>query len=379
MEYLERSLEKVVLRYLKPGKAIVLTGARRTGKTVLLKKIMDLIPEECLLLNGEDFSVQEKFARRTTLNYQSWLGNTRFLIVDEATEIPDIGKAIKLMLDTIPDLKVILSGSSSFDLVNKTGEPLTGRKHTFHLFPFSDQELSSRFNPVDMQELLRHRMIYGSYPELFALPGNDEKTMYLREIANSYLLKDILAFENLKNAAKLKDLLRLLAYQVGNEVSLNELSRNLSITRQTVERYIDLLSKVWVIFKVEPFSRNLRKEISKSAKYYFFDNGIRNILINNMEPPELRNDTSQLWENLLISERIKAQESKEMLVSNHFWRTYAQQEIDWIEDRNGKLFAYEMKWNPERQKRCPDAFSKSYPDAAYLVVSRDNYQEFLKS
>ncbi len=377
MEYIQRSLQKVILKYLKPGKAIILTGARRTGKTILLKRIRSLMPEESLFLNGEDFGVQEQFARRTSINYQALLGNTRLLIVDEATEIPDIGKAIKLMIDTIPDLKVILSGSSSFDRVNKTGEPLTGRKHTFHLYPFSDQEIAARFNPIEMKELVRQRMIYGNYPELLSISGNEEKTAYLRELANSYLLKDLLAFENIRNASKLRDLLRLLAYQIGNEVSLHELSRTLSMSRATVERYLDLLAKVWVIFKVEPFSRNLRKEITKSAKYYFFDNGIRNILINNMEPLGFRNDTGPLWENFLISERLKAQECKESLVSNFFWRTYDQQEIDWIEDRNGKLFAYEMKWHPERAKRCPEGFSKNYPDASYQVISPDNYHDFL--
>jgi predicted AAA+ superfamily ATPase len=378
MEYLERSIQKTIRRYLKPGKAIIITGARRTGKTVLLRRFAEDQPDECLFLNGEDFSVQEQFTRRTESNYRSLLGKKRLLIIDEATAIPEIGKAVKLMLDTIPDLKVMLSGSSSFDLSNKTGEPLTGRKYTFNLYPFSDQELTQNLSSIEIQDTVRERLIYGSYPEVNALTGKDEKVAYLREVANSYLLKDILAFENLRNSSKLRDLLRLLAYQVSNEVSLNELSGNLQITRATVERYIDLLMKVWIVFKVEPFSRNLRKEISKSARYYFFDNGIRNILINNLEPLDIRNDTGQLWENFAISERIKAQEASEKLVSNHFWRTYDQQEIDWIEDREGKLFAYEMKWNPDRKNKCPDIFSRTYPGSSFMIVSRNNYQEFLK-
>ncbi len=377
MEYIQRSLEKVILKYLKTGKAIILSGARRTGKTVLLNRIRDLIGEECLFLNGEDFGVQEQFSRRTILNLEALMGTKRILILDEATSVPEIGKAVKLMIDTIPELRVILSGSSSFDLINKTGEPLTGRKHTLHLYPICDQELATKFNSLDMKEMIRQRVIFGNYPELFSLPGNQEKALYLRELANSYLLKDVLAFENLRNASKLRDLLRLLAYQIGNEVSLSELSRNLSITRPTVERYIDLLIKVFVIVKIEPFSRNLRKEITKSAKYYFLDNGIRNVLINNLEPLEFRNDTGQLWENLMVGERIKAQEYDQTLVSNHFWRTYDQQEIDWIEDRNGQLFAYDMKWNPERQKKCPVGFSNNYPEAEFHLVNPENYQEFI--
>jgi len=377
MEYIPRTLENRITDYLAPAKAIILTGPRRTGKTVLLKKIQEMHKKECLFLNGDDFMVQDQLARRSSMNYEALLGDKRLLIVDEATEVPEIGKIIKLMLDSIPDLRIIISGSSSFDLVNKTGEPLTGRQYTFHLFPFTEQELASSFNLPELAELLRHRMIYGSYPELFSLPGNDRKSAYLRELANSYLLKDLLAFENLKNATKLKDLLRLLAFQIGNDVSIHELSRSLSMSRNTVERYLDLLTKIWVIFKVEPFSRNLRKEISKSARYYFLDNGIRNVLINNLESLEFRNDTGALWENLMVSERIKTQESRGMLVSNHFWRTYDKQEIDWIEERNGRLYGYEMKWSPTKQPRCPEGFSKTYPDATFMCVSRENYHDFI--
>jgi len=371
-----RKIESYILESLVPGKVVILLGARRTGKTVMLNKVVSMISEPYIFFNGEDFEVQRLLENRTVANYEKILGTSRLLVIDEAQKIPEIGKILKLMVDSIPGLRVIVTGSSAFDLSGKLGEPLTGRNRTFRLFPLSEQELDPLYGLVEKRSALEERLVFGSYPEVISLQGRTAKAKYLKELVNDYLLRDLLSFEGVKNAGVIKNLLRLVAFQAGAEVSMNELASNLGISRNTVEKYLDLLSKVFVIFKVEGFSRNLRKEITKNAKWYFYDNGIRNTLVANVNPLELRNDTGSLWENFIISERIKYQEYNDLLSNNFFWRTYDKQEIDWIEEREGRFFAYEFKFNKEKAK-FPVAFSTAYPESEFHVISANNYHDFV--
>lgn len=378
MIIVERYIENILKNALQPNKVIVLLGPRRVGKTMLLNKIIASINKPYLLLNGEDILTIQALERRSVIHYKRLLGENQLLIIDEAQKIPDIGKVLKLMIDNIEGLEIIVTGSSAFDIDRETGEPLTGRKKTFHLFPFSETEYDTIENYIEKPEHLRHRLIFGNYPELTHLKDNHAKTQYLQEILNSYLLKDILAFENIRNSTKILKLLQLIAFQVGSEMSYNELATQLGITRNTIEKYLDLLSKVFIIHQVGGFSRNLRKEVVKNQKWYFYDNGIRNVLIANLNPVELRNDIGQLWENYLISERIKQQHYAGKLVNNYFWRTYNQQEIDWVEEREGKLFAYEFKWNEKKKAKVPSAWENAYPDAEFKLINPSNYLEWLE-
>ncbi len=377
MFLIERQITAQLLDAITPNKVVVLLGPRRVGKTVLLKQIIAQRKEDVLLLNGEDFSVRELLRRRSVAHYKNMLGNKRILVIDEAQKIPEIGHVLKLMVDEIKGLSVFVTGSSAFDMRTYTGEPLTGRKKTFYLFPFSEAEYRAIEDPVESIGNLRHRLVYGNYPELLHLKDQDEKAHYLQEIVNDYLLKDILAFENIRNADKILALLRLIAFQVGTEVSYGELGRQLSMSKNTVEKYLDLLAKVYVLFKVGGFSRNLRKEVTKSSKWYFYDNGLRNVITANMNPVELRNDVGQLWENYIISERIKYQTYNRLIVNNYFWRTYDQQEIDWVEERKGTLYAYEMTWNEKKRVKVPGGWKKAYPASKFKVITPLNYGEWV--
>lgn len=378
MSQIERDVKSVVIKKLQPNKVIVITGARRTGKTFLINDIVKDIDEPFILLNGEDMGVWDMFARRTAENYRFLLGHNKLLIIDEAQKIPDIGYILKLMIDEIAGLKIIITGSSAFDMSNITGEPLTGRSYNIPLFPLSESEFSQMENQFIKGEKLRNRLIFGNYPELIRFNNRQDAESYLNSLVNTYLLKDILAFENLKNSSKIIQLLRLIAYQIGHEVSYDELGRSLSMSKNTVEKYLQLLSKVFILHQVTGFSRNLRKEITKSSRWYFVDNGIRNTIIANFNALEIRNDIGMLWENYIISERIKYQSLTGMTVNNYFWRTYDKQEIDWVEDRGGKLFAYELKWK-SKKVRPPAAWSKAYADSQFQVISSDNYQQWINS
>lgn len=329
-------------------------GARRTGKTVFLKRFLsERISDPYLFLNGEDLTVQTSLSNRTLENYKLLLGNKRLLIIDEAQKIAEIGLILKFMVDNIEGLKIIVTGSSVFDFSNKLGEPLTGRKYSVNIFPFAQLEFANYENIIESRSRLEERLIYGSYPELIHLQDLEGKKDYLRELVSSYLLRDILEFEGVRNSDKMYALLRLIAFQIGKEVSLEELGKQLSLSRNTVEKYLDLLSKVFIIYKLAGFSRNLRSEITKTSRWYFVDNGIRNTLINNFNPIALRNDIGELWENYLLSERIKCQYYKSQLANNYFWRTYEQKEIDWIEEKDGKLNAYEIKWSTDKIIKAP--------------------------
>ncbi len=377
MELINRTIASQILESLVPNKVVVLVGPRRVGKTVLIEQLVNSIGEPYLLLNGEDFAVREILARRTVQNYINLLGGRRVLLIDEAQKIPDIGNILKLMVDQIKGLRLLVTGSSAFDIQNYTGEPLTGRKITFNLYALSEEELNQTESIFEKKDNLYKRLVYGNYPELIQLSGDKQKENYLREIVNSYLLKDILAFENIRNSDKILDLLRLIAFQIGKEVSLQELGNQLDMSKNTVDKYLDLLSKVYVIHKVRGFSRNLRKEITKNSRWYFLDNGLRNILVANVNPISARNDIGMLWENYVISERIKFQRYHQLTVNNYFWRTYDQQEIDWVEEHGGRLYGYEMKWNPGKRPKAPISWEKSYPDSDFQVIHPDNYLDWI--
>ncbi len=377
MKYIERVISDRFLKSMIPNKVLVLLGPRRVGKTSFLKHLTTTIKEPILQLNGEDIATVEVLKQRTVENYKRLMGKNAILIIDEAQKIPNIGLILKLIVDEIDGIKVIVTGSSMFDLTNQLGEPLTGRKITFQLYPIAQMEYQKEENLVQTKSNLEERLIYGSYPELLQYTSNEEKTAYLRELVSSYLLKDILEHDGIRNSGKMIDLLRLIAFQIGKEVSLDELAKQLGISRNTVERYLDLLSKVFVIYKLQGYSRNLRKEVTKSHKWYFYDNGIRNALIANFNPFNLRNDIGELWENYLLSERIKYQQYNGMVVNNYFWRTYQQQEIDWIEDRGGELYAYELKWKTDKKDKIPSAWKEAYPDSKFEVMSSDNYLDWI--
>lgn len=378
LEYIDRAIQAKFIKKLVPNKVLVLLGARRTGKTIFLKQIRQKLTEPYLILNGEDMDTLDLLNKRSVKNYQDLIGNNKILIIDEAQKIPEIGAKLKLMVDEIKGIKIIATGSSTFDLTNKLGEPLTGRQFLFHLFPMAQMELAQTETAVQTHAALEDRLIYGSYPELLHKKRKEDKREYLKEIINSNLLKDLLTFEGIHNSAKLLDLLRLISFQIGNEVSYQELGNQLGISKNTVERYLDLLSKVFIIFKVQGFSRNLRKEITKNSKWYFYDNGIRNALIANYNSLILRNDTGALWENYLISERIKFQNYSGMIVNNYFWRTYQQQEIDWIEERGGRLYAHEIKWNAKKKILPPKTWKEAYPKSKFMLVNPNNYLDWIR-
>lgn len=377
MKLIRRIIEDQVIKNLVPQKVVILLGPRRVGKTVLINQVIHHLKEPYLFLNGEDFAVIEILSRRSVQHYKNLLGDKRVLLIDEAQKVPEIGKVLKLMVDEIEGIRILVTGSSAFDIDKYTGEPLTGRKKTFNLYPLSEAEYDQIETPIEKIDNLRQRLIYGNYPELIHIPDKEDKADYLREIVNSYLLKDILAYENIRNSDKILNLLRLIAFQVGGEISYQELGQQLSMSGNTVEKYLDLLSKVYVIHKLGGFSRNLRKEITKSSKWYFYDNGLRNLIIANFNPIELRNDIGQLWENYLISERIKLQRYNRIIVNNYFWRTYDQQEIDWVEEREGKLFGYEFKWNPKRRGKIPKGWENAYPEAEFEIINSENYLNWL--
>jgi predicted AAA+ superfamily ATPase len=374
--YILRDLSARVLARLKPGKAALIFGARRVGKTVFINQIARQWQGRSLVLNGEDYDVQAQLEHTSIANYRRILEGISLLVLDEAQAVPDVGQKIKLMVDEVPGLAVIASGSSSFDLYNKTGEPLVGRSFQFRLSPFAQTELAALETPLETRRSLETRLVYGSYPEVVLMENSRQREEYLRELVGAYLFKDILALDGLKNPSKLQNLCRLIAFQAGEEVSCDELGRQLGLSKNTVEKYLDILSTVFVVFRLGAYARNLRKEVVKAGKWYFCDTGIRNALIGNFDLPALRQDTGALWENYLINERIKNSYNSGEPKNFYFWRTYDQQEIDLIEESGAVISAFEFKWG-NKEPRVPPAFSKAYPQAPYRVINRDTYQEFI--
>jgi predicted AAA+ superfamily ATPase len=376
--YYKRAVLTEFHKKVLPNKVLILLGARRVGKTDLIKKYLSEIPKKDYLhLNGEDIDDANLLKERSVNNYSRLLANVKLLVIDEAQNIPEIGMILKLIVDSIDGIKIIATGSSVFDLTNKLGEPLVGRKNTIYLFPLAQIEYSEFENYKETTQKLEERLLFGSYPELEQYPNWNDKINYIKEIINSYLIKDILIFDGIKQSNKILDLLKLIAFQVGQEVSLQELARQLGISKNTVESYLDLLSKVFVIYKVPGFSRNLRKEITKSNRWYFYDNGIRNGIIGNFTRLETRTDVGSLWENYLASERVKYQNYNKKWANNYFWRTYDQQELNWLEEENGNLKGFEFKWNEKKKSKIPTAFAKAYPDANFEVINKQNYLDFI--
>lgn len=369
LTYLQKSL--------KPQKVTLLLGARRVGKSQLIEALLANYKKPYLLLNGEDEDTHLLLEKRTTANYKRIFEGIVLLVIDEAQNIVDIGKKLKLMVDNLKGLKILVTGSSAFDILNISGEPLTGRNNTVHLFPIWQGELKE--NALQIKQHIDERLIYGSYPELWHLPSIDEKKRYLQDLVNSYLLKDILILDGLRNASILFNLLKLVAYQIGKEVSYNELGNTLGISKNTVEKYLNLLTKVFVLVKVQAYSNNLRKEISKSHRWYFVDNGIRNALIGNFEPMALRRDDERgmLWENYLFMERMKRNDYKQYFCNTYFWRTYDQQEIDLVETTSKTISAFEFKYGTKKIPKQPIAFAKAYPDATFEVINPDTYLDFI--
>lgn len=374
---IQRVLEKKLLSDIKPQKVVLLLGARRVGKTVLMEKLIREYGDGVVFLNGEDYATVEMLSARTISSYKQLFQGVKLLAIDEAQNIPHIGNILKLIVDHIEGLSVIVSGSSSFDLYNMAGEPLVGRSNHYMLYPFSLKELSKEESGVETMQLLEERLVYGMYPELIHISDFDKKKQYLLEVVNSYLLKDILMIDGIKNSSKMRDLLRLVAFQMGSEVSYDELARQLGLSRNTVEKYLDLLSKIYVIHKLPAFSQNKRKEVTKSSKWYFTDNGIRNAVINDFRVVSMREDVGLLWESFLIGERMKKRNNANEFASFYFWRSYSMQEIDLIEEFNGTISAFEFKWNNKKVK-TPSRFVENYPHTDFNVINKMNFWDFIK-
>jgi predicted AAA+ superfamily ATPase len=362
--------------FLKKGKVFVLYGPRRVGKTELLKKVISNYNGEVYSGTGDNLELREVLSSQMLQNLITRFGKYDLIFIDEAQRIQDVGYGLKLLIDYFPEKIIVVSGSSSFDLSNKIGEPLTGRNITRILYPISIYELHAQFGGMRVIEQLENLLIFGAYPEVLNAENLEDKMEYLYSLRDSYLYKDILELENIRNPSKLTELLKLLAFQIGGIVSLNELGNTLGIAKQTVERYLDLLEKSFIIKRIGGFSRNLRKEIMKSSRYYFWDIGVRNAIINNFNPLNQRNDIGMLWENFLFMERLKTKHYKRIFSNDYFWRTYDQQEIDLIEERDGNLFAYEFKFAP-RNVKAPKAWEQAYPESSFQVISKENFLEFL--
>lgn len=362
--------------YLKPNKALVIYGPRQSGKTTLIKDFIKNTKLKYRFDLGDDITVQKILNSESIETLKNYTAGYDLIIIDEAQLISGIGKGLKLIIDAIPNIKIIATGSSSFELAGQIGEPLVGRKQTLILYPLSNYELLKHFNKYDLKEKLPELLVYGSYPAVFTADTASEKIKLLQEITNSNLYKDILALDKIKNAKIIADLVRLLAYQIGQEVSHHELASQLAVDAKTVARYLDLLEKSFVLFNLRGLARNLRKEISKKSKYYFYDLGVRNAAINNFNALELRNDQGQLWENFCAMERLKKQAYAPLYANNFFWRTWDQKEIDWVEEREGKYFAYEFKWKKNKAK-LPKDFLQAYPGSEYNIISQDNYLDFI--
>lgn len=372
----KRDLQSVIQERCFQGKAIILLGARQVGKTTLLKKIIQEQHIEALYLNCDEPQTVAALTNCNLKELQMIVGANKFVVIDEAQKVDNIGLTLKLIVDNMPDVQVIATGSSAFELRNCLNEPLTGRKYEYQMFPISSKEIYQSSGYLDLKGLLETRLIYGSYPDILN-HANDAREL-LRMLTDSYLYKDILATDNLRKPDVLDKLLRALAFQVGSEVSYNELAQTVGTDSKTVERYIELLEKCYIIFRLHGLSRNLRNELKKAKKIYFYDNGVRNAVIQQFAPLELRNDAGALWENFFISERVKRNHYQLNYCNTYFWRTKSQLEIDYIEEQNGQMTVFEMKWNPKKASTSiPDAFLKAYDVKETVIITPDNYLDYL--
>ena len=362
---------------LVPGKVLILYGPRRAGKTTLLKSYLASCGLRYRLETGDDVRIRHLLGSGDLKQIVAFAEGFDLVAIDEAQQIPGVGMGLKILVDHLPDLRIIATGSSSFDLAGAVGEPLTGRKRTLTLFPISQMELTQRFNRYDLRQRLAEYLVYGSYPEIVVTEGRREKIALLEELVGSYLMKDVLALERIRSSRTMVDLLKLIAFQVGSEVSQNELATQVKLDVKTVGRYLDILEKGFVIVRVGGFSRNLRSEVTSKAKYYFLDNGVRNAVIGQYNLLDSRNDIGILWENFVVAERLKKRSYRGIYGTFHFWRTYDGQEIDYVEERDGGLFGFECKWSSKRRDKPPKKWRDFYPEATFERITPDNYLDFV--
>jgi predicted AAA+ superfamily ATPase len=363
--------------FIKPQKVLVIFGPRRVGKTTLLNDFLSRTNLKFKLDSGDNIQIQQILSSQDFTQLLDYAAGYDLIAIDEAQQIPNIGMGLKILVDQMPNLIVVATGSSAFDLAGAIGEPLTGRKNTLVLYPFAQLELLNLYNAFELKTKLEDFLIFGAYPEVVTAQTRRDKITLLEELVHSYLLKDVLKLDRIKGAKVLLDLLKLLAFQIGAQVSLNELATQIRIDVKTVGRYLDLFEKAFVIKRIGGFSRNLRSEVVSKAKYYFLDNGIRNAVISQFNPPESRNDVGQLWENFLVTERLKKCAYLDLYGAFYFWRTYAGQELDWVEEREGRLLGYEFKWSEKKRGKRPKDWLKTYGNADFQTINRENYLEFI--
>ena len=377
MNYIDRVYDQLGEK-IKEKRVTIIYGPRRIGKTTLVSNYLNTLGGKAKILrvSAENLSIQKILSSQEKDDLLDWVYGYNVVFIDEAQNVKNIGISLKILIDSRPELNIIVTGSASFDLANKVGEPLTGRQTPLQLLPIAMSELSSIYNKHELREKLEDFLIYGMYPEIRTAKSSADKQFILTELVESTLLKDILAIERFKDPKILVKLLSLIALQLGNEVSHNELASMLRIDVKTIGRYLFLLEKCYIIYNLRGFSRNLRNEVTRTGKYYFYDNGVRNAVINNYNPLDNRNDVGALWENFAIIERLKYRLYNNIVASDYFWRTWEQQEIDLIEDRAGKLFAYEFKYSPKKTPKIPSVFAKNYPESEYSVISAKNFLDF---
>lgn len=372
---IERKIKESVKKDLFKGKIIIIYGARQVGKTTLVKEIQKEYVGESSYFNCDEMDVRRALTDKTSTELKAFLGNNKLIIFDEAQRVKNIGLTLKLIVDNFPQLQIIATGSSSFDLSNEISEPLTGRKNEYYLYPFSLEELKLIYSDLEIDRLLERMLVFGMYPEIIRKGAEAERN--LKNIAKSYLYKDVLQYQNIKNPEALEKLLQAMALQIGSEVSYNELADTVGIDKNTVINYIQILEKAFIVFKLRPFSRNLRNELKKMRKIYFYDTGIRNALVNNFNPMDLRQDTGSLWENFMISERLKYNRNRDIDKNIYFWRTTQKQEIDYLEEFEGRLAGFEFKWRKDKFKK-PKVFLETYPASTVELINRGNYKNFVE-
>jgi hypothetical protein len=372
---INREIVSILSNTIDRRKVILLFGARQVGKTTLLKTFCQQTGKKTLFLNGDESDVRTMLTEPTSVKLRLLFGDNQIVVIDEAQNIENIGTVLKIAVDNIPDVQIIATGSSAFELANRANEPLTGRKYELMLFPLSFSEMVKHHGFLAEMRMLEHRMVFGYYPEI--VTGDKNAKKHLKLLAGSYLFKDLLRLGQLKIPKLLEKILLALAHQLGSEVSYHEIAQLVGTDGHTVEKYIDLMEQAYIIFRLPALSRNVRNEIKKGKKIYFYDLGIRNALIGNFLPLQSRSDTGALWENFLLSERRKLLSNFEIEASTYFWRTTQQQEIDYIEERDGKIFAYEFKWSKTKQPFLSKTFSDAYPLNEYKIISKDNCEEFI--
>ena len=375
MGIIPRQIQKEIENRLFKGKIIIIYGARQVGKTTLVKEILKKYPQNSDYYDCDEPDVRQALADKTSTELRAFFGRKKLVVLDEAQRVKNIGLTLKLIIDNFPDIQIIATGSSSFDLASKVIEPLTGRKYEFNLYPFSLEELKSVYSKLEFDRLLEQRIIFGLYPGV--IKSDEEPVKYLKELTKSYLYQDILQYGGIKHSEAIEKLVQALALQIGNEVSYNELASTVGIDKNTVAGYIEILEKAFIVFRLRPFNRNLRNELKKLRKIYFYDTGVRNAVINNLNPISLRNDVGSLWENFMISERLKHNQNNQREKNIYFWRTLTGQEIDYLEEEGGRINGYEFKWL--KQKFRPNkTFLSAYPKSKIQLINRNNYPELFK-